>query len=81
MEVGAGMSDNPNTTGLPDGKDMLLVREVAASYRLSSATIYRAIRLRELPALHFGNQFRLKRAEVEAWIESKRTDKPEGVAA
>ena len=53
--------------------EVLLVSEVAERWRLCETTVCRAIREHKLRAVKFGKTYRLRAADVEAWIESLRT--------
>lgn len=59
------------TTGL-DPAELLTIYEVAAELRVGRATVQRWARDRELPAVKVGKEYRVRRADLEAWIEGKR---------
>jgi excisionase family DNA binding protein len=49
----------------------LTVAEIAAAYRVSKMTIYRAINDGELPAIRWGRMFRVKDVDVESFIKAR----------
>ncbi len=49
-----------------------LTTEEAASYlRIHPRTLARKARLREIPGLQIGRQWRFRRADLDAWVDSK----------
>jgi excisionase family DNA binding protein len=48
---------------------LLTVQEVATRMRVSSMTVYRLIRAGDLPASRVGHSYRVRVAEVEAYLE------------
>jgi len=51
--------------------DYLTPDEVAAELRISTETVRRACRSGELKASRFGRQFRILRADLNAYLKSK----------
>ena len=48
---------------------LLTVQEVAARMRVSSMTVYRLIKAGDLRASRVGHSYRLRSAEVEAYLQ------------
>ncbi len=51
--------------------DLLTVAEVADMLRVSTMTVYRLIRTGELPAVRVGRSYRVKRADLDAYLEAQ----------
>ena len=59
--------------GSPSFDDPLLtVREVADALRVSSMTVYRMIKSRDLAAIRVGRGYRIRQSEVERFLEAGR---------
>lgn len=63
MGQGAGGSEVP-------GDHLLTVSEVAADLRVSNMTVYRLIRGGQLPALRVGRNYRIRQADLEAYLQA-----------
>ncbi|MFN2556006.1 MAG: helix-turn-helix domain-containing protein [Nitriliruptorales bacterium] len=63
MGQGAGGSEGP-------GDHLLTVGEVAADLRVSNMTVYRLIRGGQLPALRVGRNYRIRQADLEAYLRA-----------
>ncbi len=50
---------------------LLTVGEVAAAIRVSNMTVYRLIKSGELPALRVGKNYRLRRLDVERFLDER----------
>jgi len=50
------------------GDRLLTVREVAEAMRVSNMTIYRLIRAGALPAVRVGRNYRIRAADVDAYL-------------
>ena len=50
---------------------LLTVREVAESMRVSTMTVYRLIRDGDMPAIRVGKHFRLRADDVESFLEAR----------
>ena len=60
---------------------LLTIRETAAILRLSNSTIERMLRRGDLPHVKMNYATRILRRDVEAYIESRRVERPgEGAA-
>jgi excisionase family DNA binding protein len=51
----------------------LTVQEVADLMRVSSMTVYRLIKARDLPAVRVGRSFRVSEADVDAYLSARYT--------
>lgn len=52
---------------------MLTVRDVAKILKVSEKTVYSMAKKGELPAFRVRNQWRIRREDLEAWVESHST--------
>src|SRR5437867_12267314 len=50
---------------------LLTVGEVASAIRVSNMTVYRLIKSGELPALRVGKNYRLRRLDVERFLDER----------
>ncbi len=50
------------------GDRLLMVREVAELMRVSNMTVYRLIKAGDLPAIRVGENFRIRRSDVESYL-------------
>ncbi|HMV65901.1 MAG TPA: helix-turn-helix domain-containing protein [Myxococcota bacterium] len=51
---------------------ILTIPEVAALLRISEKSAYKLAQAGDLPAFKVGNQWRFRRAELDAWIDDQR---------
>ncbi len=56
-----------------DSSELLTVREVAAILRLGQSTVYQLIESRRLAAFRFGGAYRIKRDDLDEFMETCRT--------
>src|SRR5688572_6299917 len=56
--------------------DLLTVEQVADYLQLNKLTIYKYIREGRLPAVKIGKVYRVRRPDIEAFLESKRIRPP-----
>lgn len=61
------------TTASTDESGLLTVQEVADAMRVSSMTIYRLIKTRELPATRVGSRLRVRRGDLFAYLDHHTT--------
>jgi excisionase family DNA binding protein len=52
---------------------LLTIDEVLAYLNVTSRTIYRLIRIGELPAVRIGRQWRIRRVDLDRWLDRQRT--------
>lgn len=53
---------------------IMTVQEVARYLRLHAITIYRMIRLGQLPAIRVGRGWRFKKDEIDLWLHSRQSN-------
>jgi len=58
--------------------EILTIEELAELLKVSTRTIRRIIRRRELPYIRIGRQLRFRRGDVDAWLESSTIARSEG---
>ncbi|MGH3440630.1 MAG: helix-turn-helix domain-containing protein [Nitriliruptorales bacterium] len=51
--------------------ELLTVAEVAELLRVSTMTVYRLIRTGDLPAVRVGRNYRVRRPDLEAYLEQQ----------
>jgi len=51
--------------------ELLTVREVADSMRVSTMTVYRLIRSGALPAIRVGTHFRIRTGDLDRYLEAQ----------
>lgn len=51
--------------------EVLTIKEVASLLKLAEKTVYAMAQAGELPAFKIRGQWRIKRAELEAWIDAQ----------
>lgn len=49
-------------------KEVMNIREAAAYLQLSPDTVYKYAAEKRIPAFKFGNRWRFKRSELDAWM-------------
>lgn len=54
--------------------EILTLKEVAGYLKLTEKTAYRLAAEGKLPGFKVGGSWRFKRADLEAWIESKKNN-------
>lgn len=59
--------------------ELLTVAEVAEMLRVSTMTVYRLIRTGELPAVRVGRNYRVRRADLDAYLQEQLVE-PERAA-
>ena len=55
--------------------EFLTTDEVLGYLRVNARTVYRLIRTGELPAVRIGRQWRIRRCDLDAWINGHRAGK------
>ena len=53
--------------------DLLTTDEVLGYLKVTSRTIYRLIRIGKLPAVRIGRQWRIRRVDLDQWLERQRS--------
>ncbi len=54
-----------------EGDLLLTVREVAATMRVSTMTVYRLIKSGELPAIRVGMNYRIRESDVDRYLSER----------
>jgi excisionase family DNA binding protein len=54
---------------MPD--EVLTIKEVAAFLKLAEKTVYAMAQAREIPAFKIRGQWRIKRTELDQWIDAQ----------
>jgi excisionase family DNA binding protein len=62
------------------GGDLLTVKEAQAFLRVSRTTMWRLLRHGELRAHKIGSQVRIRRSDIESYLEANRYGRPGGQA-
>ena len=52
--------------------ELLNIKEVAALLRLAEKTVYSMAQVGELPAFKVRGQWRIRRADLDAWMQEQR---------
>lgn len=63
---------------LPDDEVFLTTEEVLAYLQVNLRTVYRLIKDKKMPAVRVGRQWRFRKRDIEAWLNSQR---PESASA
>jgi excisionase family DNA binding protein len=53
------------------GDQLLTVREVAATMRVSTMTVYRLIKSGQLPAIRVGKNYRIRESDVDTYLSER----------
>lgn len=59
-----------------NGTAFLTIDEVLNYLKVKSRTIYRLIKAGELPAVRVGRQWRIRRSDLDAWLNAQRPGTP-----
>jgi excisionase family DNA binding protein len=60
--------------------EYLTVDEIAAELRLSKMTVYRLVKIGELPALQIGRSFRVKRTDLDEYLREAAVPQADGAS-
>jgi len=63
-----------------EGDQLHTVGEVADHMRVSNMTVYRLIKSGEMPAVRVGKSYRIRRRDLQAYLEASRTSSRNGDA-
>lgn len=58
--------------GQDEASALLTTEEVLRYLKVKSRTLYRLIRSGDLPAVRVGRQWRIRRRDLEAWVDARR---------
>ena len=65
---------------LPTDEVFLTTEEVLAYLQVNLRTVYRLIKAGKIPAVRVGRQWRFRKRDIDAWLDSQRTQSGGGVA-
>ncbi len=57
---------------LPDNEVFLTTEEVLAYLQVNLRTVYRLIKANKIPAVRVGRQWRFRKRDIDAWLDSQR---------
>ncbi len=63
------------TPGNQQGRDVydfMTTEDVLGYLRINARTVYRLIRNGELPAVRVGRQWRIRRRDLDSWLDGQR---------
>jgi excisionase family DNA binding protein len=69
MDDSLPLSNPPKTRRSPEEGEIMIISEVAELLRLSETTVRRMCERKELPAVKFGSQWRIRRKDVLALFD------------
>ena len=58
---------------LPQDEAFLTTEEVLEYLQVNLRTVYRLIKARKIPAVRVGRQWRFRKRDIDAWLDSQRT--------
>lgn len=56
--------------------ELLTTDDVLGYLRVNARTVYRLIKDGSLPAVRIGRQWRIRRSDLDAWLDGQRTALP-----
>jgi excisionase family DNA binding protein len=59
---------------LPEDEVFLTTEEVLAYLQVNLRTVYRLIKANKIPAVRVGRQWRFRKRDIDAWLNSQRPD-------
>jgi excisionase family DNA binding protein len=66
---------------LPTDEVFLTTEEVLEYLQVNLRTVYRLIKAGKIPAVRVGRQWRFRKRDIDAWLDSQRTQSGSGAAA
>ena len=66
---------------LPDDEVFLTTEEVLAYLQVNLRTVYRLIKDKKMPAVRVGRQWRFRKRDIEAWLNSQRPESASALTA
>jgi excisionase family DNA binding protein len=73
------MGIESSSSQIDDEAGFLTIDEVLVYLKVKSRTIYRLINIGSLPAVRVGRQWRIRRRDLDAWLDSQRVGGPTDV--
>jgi excisionase family DNA binding protein len=77
-DIGGRQAGNHAMSANSDKKEFLSVDEVARLLGVTYHLIYRLVREGEIPASRIGKVYRVRQADLDAYLERSKTDAPQG---
>ena len=65
---------------VPTDEVFLTTEEVLEYLQVNLRTVYRLIKAGKIPAVRVGRQWRFRKRDIDAWLDSQRTQQPAGPA-
>ena len=65
---------------LPDDEVFLTTEEVLEYLQVNLRTVYRLIKAGKIPAVRVGRQWRFRKRDIDAWLDSQRSRAPQSPA-
>ena len=62
---------------MTQNQELMTIEELAKLLKVSTRTIRRVIKRRELPVIRIGRQFRFRRQDIDDWLDSQTMSKSE----
>ena len=53
---------------------MMTVSEVSEYLRISRASVYRLVKMKEIPVIRIGRQLRFRKDVIEEWLSKKESE-------
>lgn len=69
------------TLHLPNDEVFLTTEEVLEYLQVNLRTVYRLIKAGKIPAVRVGRQWRFRKRDIDAWLDSQRSRSSNGAAA
>lgn len=69
------------TLHLPSDEVFLTTEEVLEYLQVNLRTVYRLIKAGKIPAVRVGRQWRFRKRDIDAWLDSQRTQTPTAAPA
>jgi excisionase family DNA binding protein len=69
------------TLHLPSDEVFLTTEEVLAYLQVNLRTVYRLIKAGKIPAVRVGRQWRFRKRDIDAWLDTQKTHPGQGPAA
>jgi excisionase family DNA binding protein len=63
-------------TPADNARRLMTTEEVIGYLRVNARTVYRLIQTGDLPAVRVGRQWRVRRGDLDGWLERSRTALP-----
>jgi excisionase family DNA binding protein len=64
---------------LPSDEVFLTTEEVLEYLQVNLRTVYRLIKAGKIPAVRVGRQWRFRKRDIDAWLDTQRTHMPQAM--